>query len=53
VDRDRLLDDAAFPAWCLGALEANGTLVFRGLHIDDETQVAWSRKLRRVESSTR
>ena len=29
----------------LEALEANGALVFRGLHLDDETQVAFSRKL--------
>src|SRR4051812_30143431 len=49
VDPDRLVDDDAFPAWCLDALEANGALVFRGLHIDDETQVVWSRKLGTVE----
>jgi alpha-ketoglutarate-dependent taurine dioxygenase len=49
ADRDRLLHDEAFPAWCLEALEANGALVFRGLHIDDETQVAFSKKLGRVE----
>jgi alpha-ketoglutarate-dependent taurine dioxygenase len=49
VDRDRLLEDESFPAWCLDALEANGALVFRGLHLDDETQVAWSRKLGKVE----
>lgn len=49
ADCDRLLHDEAFPAWCLEALEANGALVFRGLHIDDETQVAFSKKLGRVE----
>jgi alpha-ketoglutarate-dependent taurine dioxygenase len=48
VDRDRLLDDA-FPDWCLRVLDENGALVFRGLHLDDETQVAFSRKLGRVE----
>ena len=37
------------PAWSLEALEANGALVFRGLHLDDETQVAFSRKLGKVE----
>jgi alpha-ketoglutarate-dependent taurine dioxygenase len=49
VDREHLLDDETFPAWCLEALEANGALVFRGLHLDDATQVAWSRRLGKVE----
>ena len=49
ADRARLLTDDAFPAWCLDALEANGVLVFRALHIDDATQVAFSKKLGRVE----
>ncbi len=48
ADRDRLLHDDAFPAWCLDALEANGVLVFRGLHLDDATQVAFSKRLGRV-----
>ncbi|MGH9275441.1 MAG: TauD/TfdA dioxygenase family protein [Acidimicrobiales bacterium] len=50
VDRDRLLDDEALPAWTLEALEANGVLVFPELHIDDATQVAFSKKLGRVET---
>jgi alpha-ketoglutarate-dependent taurine dioxygenase len=49
VDRDRLLDDDAFPEWCLRVLDENGALVFRELHLDDEAQVAFSRKLGRVE----
>jgi alpha-ketoglutarate-dependent taurine dioxygenase len=49
VDRERLLDDDSFPAWCLDALEANGALVFRGLDLDDEAQVLWSRTLGTVE----
>jgi alpha-ketoglutarate-dependent taurine dioxygenase len=49
VDRDHLLDDDAFPAWCLEALEQNGVLVFRDLHLDDATQVAWSHRLGDVE----
>ena len=49
VDRDRLVDDDAFPEWCLRVLDENGALVFRDLHLDDETQVAFSRKLGRVE----
>ena len=49
VDRDRLVDDDALPAWCLDALEANGVLVFKGLHVDDAAQVAFSKKLGKVE----
>ncbi|MEY2396944.1 MAG: hypothetical protein QOJ00_118 [Actinomycetota bacterium] len=49
VDRHRLLNDDAFPAWCLEALEDNGALVFPELHLDDETQIEWSRKLGTVE----
>jgi alpha-ketoglutarate-dependent taurine dioxygenase len=49
VDRERLLDDDGLPAACLEALEANGALVFRDLHIDDAAQVAFSRRLGRVE----
>jgi alpha-ketoglutarate-dependent taurine dioxygenase len=49
VDRDRLLEDDAFPEWCLETLDANGALVFRDLHLDDATQIAFSRKLGTVE----
>ena len=49
VERDRLLDDDALPAWTLAALEENGVLVFPELHIDDVTQVAFSKRLGRVE----
>lgn len=49
VDRDRVIEDDDFPTWCLDALEDNGALVFRGLHLDDEAQVQWSRKLGTVE----
>ena len=49
VDRDRLLHDDELPAATLEALEANGALVFRDLHVDDEAQVAFSRKLGKVE----
>ena len=45
----RLINDDAFPEWCLRVLDENGALVFRDLHLDDETQVAFSRKLGRVE----
>src|SRR5215211_9339264 len=49
VDRNRLLEDDAFPEWCLEALDENGVLVFRRLHLDDETQVAFSKRLGEVE----
>jgi len=49
VDPARLLDDEALPAWILETLEAHGVLVFRDLHIDDATQVAFSQRLGRVE----
>ncbi len=50
IDRDRLLDDDALPAWILEALDVHGALVFRGVHVDDEVQVAFSRRLGRVET---
>lgn len=49
VDLDRLARDDALPAWTLEALEQHGVLVFRELHVDDATQVAFSQKLGRVE----
>lgn len=49
VDRSHLLDDA-FAQWCLEALDENGALVFRSLHLDDATQVEWSRRLGEVET---
>ena len=50
VDREQLLDDEALPGRTLEALEAHGALVFRDLHIDDATQIAFSKKLGRVET---
>jgi alpha-ketoglutarate-dependent taurine dioxygenase len=49
VDRERLLHDDDLPGACLEALEAHGALVFRDLHLDDATQVAFSRRLGEVE----
>ena len=49
IDRDRLLNDPAVPELVLEALEAHGVLVFRGIHMDDATQVEFSRKLGRLE----
>jgi alpha-ketoglutarate-dependent taurine dioxygenase len=50
ADPDLLLRDPHMPDWTLEALDANGVLVFRGLHLDDETQVAFSKRLGRVET---
>jgi alpha-ketoglutarate-dependent taurine dioxygenase len=49
VDRHRLLADEALPAWTLEALEDHGALVWRDLHIDDRTQIEFSRRLGQVE----
>ena len=49
VDPARLLEDEALPAWLLDALDTHGVLVFRDLHLDDATQVAFSQRLGRVE----
>lgn len=45
---ERLLHDESFATGCLEALEAHGALIFRDLHIDDETQVAFSSRLGEV-----
>jgi len=45
VDRDALLQDPAVPDAVLGALEAHGVLLFRGIGLDDEDQVAFGRRL--------
>src|SRR3954470_18104672 len=45
ADPAGLAHDASFAAWCLDALEAHGALVFRGLHLDDASQVAFGRRL--------
>src|ERR1700731_1874519 len=45
LDSERLLKDDTLPVACMEALEENGVLVFRALHIDDDTQVAFSKRL--------
>jgi alpha-ketoglutarate-dependent taurine dioxygenase len=45
VERSQLVDDDALPARCMDALEEHGVLVFRGLHVDDDTQVLFSKRL--------
>jgi alpha-ketoglutarate-dependent taurine dioxygenase len=49
VDREQLVEDDQLPAAIHEALDANGVLVFRDLHLDDRAQVAFSKKLGRVE----
>ncbi len=49
VGRSALLGDEHLPEWTLAALERSGVLVFRDLHVDDATQVAFSRRLGEVE----
>lgn len=50
ADPDVLVSDDATATWCLEALEDNGVLVFKGLHLDDATQVAFSKRLGAVET---
>ena len=50
ADPDVLVSDDAIATWCLDALEANGVLVFKDLHLDDATQVAFSKRLGAVET---
>jgi alpha-ketoglutarate-dependent taurine dioxygenase len=49
VDRERFERDDVLPGWTLDALEIYGVLVFRDVHFDDDSQVAFSRKLGTVE----
>jgi alpha-ketoglutarate-dependent taurine dioxygenase len=49
VDHEQLLHDESIPGWIHEALDANGALVFRDLHLDDATQVAFSKRLGSVE----
>ncbi len=51
VGVEQLLTDDVLPAAIMDALEANGVLVFRGLHLDPERQVAFCRRLGRVDMS--
>ena len=50
VDPERLATDADLPGAVLEALEENGALVFRDLHLDDAAQVAFSKQLGSVET---
>ncbi|WP_194828036.1 TauD/TfdA family dioxygenase [Nocardia sp. XZ_19_231] len=51
VRREQLLDDDNVAETVMTALEENGVLVFRDLHLDPETQVAFCRTLGQVDTS--
>jgi alpha-ketoglutarate-dependent taurine dioxygenase len=51
VDPARLAADDALGAAVLDALEDNGVLVFPGLHVDPEAQVAFCRRLGNIDHS--
>ncbi len=48
VDVDGMLHDDSFPAACMEALDANGVLLFREMHLDDATQVEFCKRLGEV-----
>jgi alpha-ketoglutarate-dependent taurine dioxygenase len=49
VDVDQLVTDDSLAGTIMDALEDNGVLVFRGLHLDPESQVEWCRKLGEID----
>jgi alpha-ketoglutarate-dependent taurine dioxygenase len=49
VDVDQLLSDDSLAGTIMDALEENGVLVFRGLHLDPESQVEWCHKLGEID----
>lgn len=51
ADLETMLTDEDFPDWCLRVLEENGTLVFRGLKIDDDSQRLLSQQLNAVDAA--
>jgi alpha-ketoglutarate-dependent taurine dioxygenase len=51
IDSDRLASDDLLGEAILDALERNGVLVFRGLNLDPEAQVAFCRRLGEVDFS--
>lgn len=51
IEREQLMSDDSLPEAILHELEENGVLVFPGLHLDGETQVAFCRKLGDIDMS--
>ena len=52
IDPDRLASDELLGEAVLDALERNGVLVFRGLNLDPQAQVAFCRRLGEVDFSS-
>jgi alpha-ketoglutarate-dependent taurine dioxygenase len=52
VDPGRLASDEALGAAVLDALEDNGVLVFPGLHVEPEAQVAFCRRLGEIDHNS-
>ena len=52
IDSDRLASDDAIGEAILEALEDNGVLVFSGLHLEPEAQVAFCRRLGAIDYSS-
>jgi alpha-ketoglutarate-dependent taurine dioxygenase len=51
IDADKLAGDDGLAAAVLDALEDNGVLVFRGLHLQPEEQIAFCRRLGEIDCS--
>ena len=51
VDAEQLSNDNELPRWLPDVLALHGVLVFRGLHLDPEQQVAFSRGLGEIDES--
>ncbi|MET0699037.1 MAG: TauD/TfdA family dioxygenase [Mycobacterium sp.] len=51
IDSDRLASDDSIADAILEALEDNGVLIFRGLHLDPQAQVAFCTRLGEVDRS--
>jgi alpha-ketoglutarate-dependent taurine dioxygenase len=51
IDVDQLLSDDSLAGTITDALEDNGALVFRGLHLEPEAQVEWCWKLGEIDMS--
>jgi len=51
LDADRMVSDGTVRESVLNALEYNGVLVFRGLHLEPEAQVAFCRTLGEIDTT--
>ena len=51
ADPERMANDDTYAAAIVDALEANGVLVFRELHLDPPTQIAFCRRVGEIDAS--